>query len=92
MVSSGPTGVTYSLSNAIDASTPSVEVTLPIAVTLPDKVTTQPGLLVGLTDGSVYFWNGNACSSSATTCGWNSSPGAAVNGSGVTVVPGWIPR
>jgi YVTN family beta-propeller protein len=86
VVSSDSTGVTYSLNNPIATTTSSVAVTMPIAVTLPSKVTTQPGLVVGLTDGSVYFWNGNACSSSDTNCGWSSEVGASVNGVGVTVI------
>ena len=56
-ISSDVTGVTYSIGNPIQPSTPS------IAVTLPNKVTTQPGLVVGLSDGSVYYWNGTGCMS-----------------------------
>ena len=66
-VSSDVTGVTYSLNNAIQPSSGS------IAVTLPNKVTTQPGLLIGLSDGSVYYWNGTGCTT--TTC-----VGPVVNG------------
>lgn len=58
-ISSDITGITYSVSNAITASGP-------IAVTLPNKPTLQPGLVIGLSDGSVYYWNSNVCNS--TTC------------------------
>jgi hypothetical protein len=51
-VSSDATGVTYSVSNQI-LSPPSSTV-----VSLPDLPATQPGLVVGLSDGSVYYWNG----------------------------------
>jgi YVTN family beta-propeller protein len=71
-VSSDVTGVTYSINNAITATTSTV------AVTLPDKPTIQPGLVVGLSDGSVYYWNGNICTDS--TC-----VGPAVNGIQVAV-------
>lgn len=87
IVSSDPAGVTYSISAPISTTTQSVAVTMPIAVTLPNKFTTQAGLLVGLADGSVYYWNGNACSASNSSCGWT-APGAAVNGAAVTVVQG----
>lgn len=59
-VSTDLSGITYSVDNAI-APTGS-----PIAVTLPDKPTTQPGLVIGLSDGSVYYWNSTGCMSA--TC------------------------
>lgn len=72
-VSSDVTGVTYSVSNPIVASTAS------IAVTLPDKPTVQPGLVVGLSDGRVYYWNGTVCTSA--TCVGPVVNGAAEGGS-----------
>lgn len=72
-VGSEVSGVTYSVNNPIQASSSA------IAVTLPNKVTTQPGLVIGLSDGSVYYWNGTGCIS--TTCA-----GPVVNGTPQTVV------
>lgn len=74
-ISSDLSGITYSVDNPI-APTAS-----PIAVTLPDTPTTQPGLVIGLSDGSVYYWNSTGCMSA--TC-----VGPVVNGAGVTVVQG----
>ena len=54
-VSPGVGGTTYSVNNAISAASGA------ISVTLPDIPTLQPGLVVGLSDGSVYYWNGHAC-------------------------------
>lgn len=71
-VSSDGSGVTYSISNPLDTTSTS------IAVTLPNRVTTQPGMLVGLSDGSVYYWNGNVCSSSNSACQWSGSSGAGI--------------
>lgn len=72
-VSSDMTGVTYSVNNAISSATSS------FAVTLPDKPTVQPGLVVGLSDGSVYYWNGTVCTDA--TC-----VGPIVNGAEGVVV------
>ncbi len=66
-------GVTYSVNTAIPVATGA------IPVTLPDKVTTQPGLLVGLSDGSVYYWNGTVCEGSPCA-------GPIVNGTPQTVI------
>lgn len=74
-ISTDLSGITYSVNSPI-APTNS-----PIAVTLPDKLATQPGLLIGLSDGSVYYWNSTGCMSA--TC-----VGPVVNGAGVTVVQG----
>lgn len=74
-ISTDLSGITYSVDNPI-APTAS-----PIAVTLPDKLATQPGLIIGLSDGSVYYWNSTGCMSA--TC-----VGPVVNGAGVTVVQG----
>lgn len=59
-ISTDLSGITYSVDNPIAPTT------TPIAVTLPDKLTTQPGLVIGLSDGSMYYWNGTGCMS--TTC------------------------
>ena len=60
-ISSDITGVIYSVSSSIRIVTPSTVATS-IAVTLPNIPALQPGLVVGLSDGSVYYWNGHACS------------------------------
>ena len=72
VVSSDIKGVTFSTSMPIDPATKA------IAVTLPNEVTTQPGMVVGLSDGSVYYWNGNVCSSSDSSCKLGGSTGAAI--------------
>ncbi len=65
-VSSDITGVIYSVSSSIRIVTPSTVATS-IAVTLPDIPALQPGLVVGLSDGSVYYWNGHACAKPSCT-------------------------
>lgn len=57
-VSAGAGSVTYSVNKAIASSSASGT----IAVTFPDIPALQPGLVVGLSDGSVYYWNGHSCS------------------------------
>lgn len=60
-VSSDATGVTYSVNNQILSAPAST------AVTLPGLPATQPGLVVGLSDGSVYYWNGSLTGSFETS-------------------------
>lgn len=72
-VSSDITGITYSVSNPINPSSKSIR------VTLPDKPTVQPGLIVGLSDGSVYYWNGTVGTKATAV-------GPIVNGIETTVI------
>ncbi len=39
-----------------------------VTITTPNVGTYQPGLLVGLSDGSVQYWNGGGCSQTAAGC------------------------
>jgi len=64
-VSAAAGSVTYSVSNAISATSGPVAVNFPI--TFPNIPQLQPGLVVGLSDGSVYYWNGHACAKPSCT-------------------------
>ncbi|MFN8087904.1 MAG: hypothetical protein U0R81_02820 [Mycobacterium sp.] len=54
--------VTYTVSQAINAVGT-------ITVTTPNIYQTQPGLIVGLADGRVEYWNGGGCAATVSGCG-----------------------
>lgn len=73
-VSTSSKGTIFTVSNPIDVSDADVLVdsALPIAVTLPNVATHQPGLVVGTADGGIYYWNGTTTPSttSGVSQGW----------------------
>lgn len=72
-----PGSYTYTVNNPIASSTTTV------SVTTPNLYETQTGLVVGLSDGSVQYWNGLGCgqtSSSGCTGAANPSGQAAYGG------------
>jgi len=53
--------VTYTVSNAI-------QIEGAVTVSTPNMYQQQPGLVVGLADGAVEYWNGGGCTSTVSGC------------------------
>ena len=77
--------VTYTVSRGIEAEGT-------IAVTTPHIYQQQPGLVVGLADGAVEYWNGGGCTSTPSGCApdvpaWEGWTELVERGS----LSGWLP-
>ena len=89
-VSYDVTGTTYSVNNPIKFPTVETVAAVPsIAVTLPNIPTTRSGVVVGLSDGSVQYWNGGAAApellAAADQPGWTQLQITGGWGEGVAV-------